>query len=616
MVELIPGLPPALAHVPDTLAAWEAWRDMVLAYRVLIREQADADETVRAEVSRLCAADAAYEMCVMGCVYEPRERVDRPAGWRPMIPYAFQVTVLRFIDEVYAAMPGTPGALLGRGDGVIEKARGMAGSWTVCAWAAHAWRHKPAVAIGLMSYKEDLVESADNPDALFYKVEGYLGISDKVPETIAMELDGEEIAVPMRAPAWHLPKGFSDANNRELILSHPTRANVIVGYTTTERTTTGGRLSILFMDEGAKFKAFRTVWNSSSAVTDHRLSLSSADLTYGTGFRDIARAAERAQKSGGPGPAFLRVSIDLHPERDEIWRTELEARHSTDPFAALAFAREYELDYEAGHGAHIYTRAQEIEPVEIVFHPNEMTLDFCLDPGIRDMCAFHLVTHDAGTGRYGVWRSYAKNGVAADFYASLVIGQELGHYDYTDEELELMEDFARYGRYIRYWVGDPAGKARSQATATSFYDEFKRATGELTEGRRKIAIWSSDKPKYKQIGPRHDALRWLLPMLDFNETPQTRRTLEAVRDHRFAAEREGAERAAASTLPIRTWGHDRVTALEFYACHRRLGGDAARAGQRAAAQSAPRFTMSGKPITRARASSVWTPGAAVHRSSS
>lgn len=606
MIAEIRGLPDHLRIVPDDLAGWERWRDQALAYRTLIRQAYDQDEAIRADVERRCAEDAAYEMVVFGCVYEPRERVGRPAGWWPAIPYAFQVQMLRFIDEVYAAMPGTKGAQLGRGDGVIEKARGMAGSWTACIWAAHAWRHKPSIVIGFMSYKEDLVDKTDSTDALFYKIEGYLGVDERVPATIEMELEGEVVAVPLRSPASRLPDGFGPEHNRDLTLSHPTKTNLITGYSTTGRSTTGGRLSILFMDEGAKFTAFRVVWNQATAVTDHRLTFSSADMTYGTGFRDVARHAENAQKTGGPGPAFLRLGVDLHPERDSLWAEMTKARHAADPFAEQSYQREYELNYEAGHGWHIYPYARKLSVQPLTFNPADMSIDCCLDPGIRDMCAFHLVTYDPYLGRYGLYRSYAKNGVGAAFYASIMLGLPLADAEYTEEEEELMEVFARVSRHVRFWIGDPAGKARSQATGTSFYDELATASHALTDGQRTIRFWSSDRSQYKHLTPRHEALRWLLPLLDVNDTPQTARTLEAIKDHRFPAEVEGgAERTTVNAQPVRTWGHDRVTALEFYACHRRLGGDDPSTPRPKA--TSYRRTMSGKPYARRSAPATFAP---------
>jgi hypothetical protein len=596
MVAVIAGLPEHLRVVPDTLTEWEVWRDKALAFRTILRAHAEADESVRDAVLAQCAADAAYEMLVFGVVFEPRDRPERPSGWYPMIPYHFQVNMLRWIDEVAGVMTGTESARLGRGDGVIEKARGMAWSWTICAWGAHQWRHKDGRIIGYMSYKEDVVDKTDDPASLFFKLEACLGVNDRVPAYWRTTINGQDVAVPMRAPSWLLPPGYdNNKHNRDLLITHPTKTNMLVGFTTTERSGTGARASVLFLDEAAKFKEFAITWNSASAVTDHRIAGSSADLRFGTGFRDIARHAARAQKSGGKGPAFLRMPVEEHPERDAIWKEELEARHSGSDYAEQAYAREYELDYEAGHGAYIYPRAGDIEPAPLIFNPANHRLDFCIDPGVRDNCAFHLVTYDPGTHRYGVYLSYANSGKPADFYASLLTNQPLADYDYSEDDERVMEVFGTFKRHVRFWIGDPAGKARSQATATSFYDELLRATLALTDQRGGVKVWSSDKVAYKQVTPRIASLRWLLPLLDFNDTPDVLRTLEAVKDHRYAAINEGSERSSANALPVRTWGHDRVTALEFYACHRRLGGDDP--SLRPTVAKSYRVTMSGKPIT-------------------
>lgn len=607
----IVGLPAPIRVVPTEPGAWRAWAEKALAYRVYANDRAARDLGARNDLIAACAADPLHEFLVVGCIFEPRDRVNadgtpRPPGWYPWIPYHFQGAFVRFIEAMMAASPGTPEARLGRGDGIAEKARGMAGSWTVCGYAGNRWRHADGFVTGMMSYKEDLVDKRHSTDSLFYKTKGYLGLDDKVPAWREMRVGDRLVKVPVRPPSWMVPDGFNPhLHTQDLIIAHPTMTSLITGYSTGERSGTGGRSTLMFMDEGAKFPAFSVVWNSMTAVTDHRLTISSPDTTFGTGFRDLARHAERACANGTPGASFVRMRPEQHPERDEVWREEVEARHSHNPFAQQMLAREYDLDYEAGHGAHIYPRAQTIEPKALVFRPGDQALDFCIDPGIRDMTAFHLVAYDSGVHRYQLLASYANSGKPADFYASLVCASPLGSYDYGDEEWRIMEWFDQWGAHIRFWVGDPAGKHRGGGQATSFYDDFRRATSAITDGRRVVNVWSSDKNEFRFTGPRIAALRWLLDLLDVNDQPDTIRTLEALRDHRFKALKEGQESSNPLAEPVRTWGIDRVAALEYYACHRKVGSNLA-----SMAPVKPiRVTMGGNPWkTRKKKAQPWAWG--------
>jgi hypothetical protein len=595
-VSEIRGVPASIREVPHEGGAWREWAERALAYRTQVHDRA-RDPKVRDEIIARCAADPCYEFLVVGCIFEPRPRANpdgsiRPAGWYPWLPYGFQVDTIRWVEDAMNATPGSADARLGRGDGVLEKARGMAGSWTFCGFVGNRWRHEDGFVAGMMSYKEDLVDKRYSTDSLFYKIKGYLGLDEKVPLFREMAVGGGTLRVPIRPPEWTVPEGFSPREHtQDLIIAHPERTNLIAGYSTGEKTGTGGRATMFVLDEAAKFTAFMTVWNSLNAVTDHRFALSSADTRQGTGFRDLARNADQACQKGTAGPSFLRLRPEAHPERDEVWREEIEARQSGIASAEESVMREYDLDYEAGHGAHIYPSSHLIEPRMLTFDPAVQSLDFCIDPGIRDLTAFHLVSYDPTVHRYGVLASYTNHSKPSDFYASLVMATPLGHHDYTDEDFRIMDWFANHGRSIRFWVGDPAGKARGGGQATSFYEDFFRATLAISDQRKGIMIWNSDKVEFRSLQKRHDALRWMLSIMDFNDTPDVVRTLNAVRDHRYRATNEERETTNPMAETVRHPGHDRVTALEFLAGHRRAGSTAAAMG----VAPARRVTIGGTP---------------------
>ncbi len=598
----IPGLPAALRTVPADPAAWRTWGERILDYRVTVRGKCEHDMGARAQVLHFADLDPLYDALVFGVVFEPRDRVNadgtlRAKGWYPFIPYEFQSRLMRWIQGVMTILPGSPEALLGRGDGILEKARGMAGSWTFCAHIGNRFKFDDGYIAGLMSYRVDEVDKTNSTNTLFAKVEGYLGLDRRVAPIKRMRIGAAEVEVPLRSPDWMVPTGYAPSkHNQELTLAHPERTNLVLGYTTTSEAFTSARMTQIVMDEAAKFDQFDDVWNAASAVADHRFALSSAWLLKGPAFRNLARAAEKAQRDGTPGPSFMRLKPEEHPERDEVWREEIEARHTGTPSAKAALAREYDLDYEAGRTGYIYReKGITIVPAPLSFSPSTQSLDFCIDPGVRDLCAFHLLRYAQDLHRYGLLASYVNSGKPAEFYASLYMATPLARYTYGPDEERIMDWFASWGKHIRFNVGDPAGKQRGGGSATSFYGDFLRATEEISDGQRRVAIWSSDKHAFNHLLPRHAALRWLLDLLDVNDAPDTLLTLDAVNDHHY---KEVPERETVSIplTPVRTPGHDRVTALEFYACHRRVGSEPVPEDRPRDSDRPILYAMSGKPM--------------------
>jgi hypothetical protein len=602
-VEIL-SLPSAIRTVPEDPENWFKWRDDALAHRVSFRAKCEKDQGARAFAVSAAAADPVYDFLMFGAIFEPRDRLNpdgtlRPKGWYPWIPYHFQVEMARTIEHVMGILPGSAEALLGRGDLVIEKARGMAGSWTVAGVVANHWKYDDGFVAAFSSYRADEVDKTNSTNTLFFKVEGYLGLDKRVHEFKPMRVGDAELLVPLRSPAWMVPAGYAPAkHNHEFSLSHPEKTNLVAGYATTSEMFTSTRFTVVAMDELAKFYEAQDAWDGAHAVTDHRIGLSSAWLKNGPAFMRLAKSAREANDKGTAGPTYIRLKADVHPERDEVWREEAEARQSGSAAAKAALAREYDLDYEAGQGqVYMYRELAQQCPVKpLSFSPSTEKLDFCIDPGARAQTAFHLVKYNPDKHRYGLLASYANSMKTAEFYASLVTASPLyTKYTYGPDEERIMEWFAEWGPSIRFWIGDPAGKQVNGVTATSFYTEIYKETAKLTNAPdgRGIAIYSSDKPDFKSIDARREALNWLLPLLDVNDAPDTRTTLAGIMEHHVKSEPD-RETTNVSALPVRHENHDKVTALEFLACYHKK-----RAGfvpEDAAAEVPQRFSRGGKVL--------------------
>lgn len=601
---LVPNLPPTMATIPEQSDAWRAWRDRVLRVRVELQRNAEHDLALQAELKQKIS-DPLFFMAIFGVHFEPRDRPERPKGWYPSVPMPFQGRLVRWIEAVLGIDPSSPEGLKGRADGILEKSRGMTGTYTFMQFAASRWLADEGFACGLASYKGDLVDKANSPSTLFYKVRANLGLVDAVPVRKFLALgDAGDILCPLRLPEWVLPAGFKRrTHDTEMALTNLERSNYLIGATSTGKTGTGERWTVMIDDEASKWFEFQHAWENQSAVTDHRLALSSADRRYGSGFRDLAVAGASAQKDPElPGPSYLRLDWSEHPEQDAGWQTAMRARHADNP---AAFEREYGLDYDAGHANKIYAEKAQRVPIKVVtFRPAEQALDWCVDPGIANNTAMHLVSYDAGLDQYALLESYTNHSKPAEFYATIMLGTPLYvAYDYSDEDEAVMASFRTYGEHIRYFIGDPAGNQRSSVTATSFYDELRASIARLSDGRRAIAVSTKYDEGARSIGVRIEALRWLLGKLVINDTVRTRRTHAALLEHAFPAppeHRPALDREPQA--PLRFWGHDLVTALEYLAVHRKL------ATATTFTRLAPvRAGISGKPLEYKQRTGLWTP---------
>ena len=549
----IDGLPDHLRDVPTSQEGWLTWKEDIALYREWVKRTCESDQAMQAVVTALCTKDPAYFLTIFGVIFEPRQRGTQRPGWYPWTLYASQVDLIRFIEGA-ASRHDDP---TGKGDGVIEKSRDMGATWTLCGYVAHQWLFADAFVAGLVSRKEDLVDDPGNPDAMFYKVEGILGIEKSVPED-------------MRLPTWLFPRGFeAKFHDLKLKLIHPSKPNVILGESTTAKSGVGGRATMRINDEASKIEAFGPSWSSQSASTAHRIALSSADLRYGADFYNLARQAERASTNPDiSGPAYFRLNWFDHPERDLDWYDREKARHANDPHG---FAREYDIDYHAGLGDWVYPLARQKQPGSFPYDPRLGQLSCAIDPGLRDPSSFIWLQYDPGHDRYRVVNGIMVPGAAGpDYCASLLVGFPLSGpdgYDYTPAELDLMTWTGSLRATVIY-VGDPFGDNSGGSGKETFYDALARTSRTLTDGTHRIAVRTKFDEGARFHPARKTALNDLLPRLDFHDAPGPRYVLDALKENHYRAAPDGRPTNTEPTNPVHDWSSHATAALEYFAVHR------------------------------------------------
>ncbi|MGB3327644.1 MAG: hypothetical protein WBA46_01745 [Thermomicrobiales bacterium] len=543
---VIPGLPEKLRTVPLDADEWLEWRDRVIRYRDHIRKQADVDERVRKAVLHLAANDPAYFCCIFGLIFEPRWKGDTPPGWRPWIPFPFQVETLRWIMDL--------GTKTGpRRHGVIEKARDMGASWMCCLVAVHFFLFADAGSVGFSSRSQDEVDVRGNPKSLFTKLRGLL------------TLDGNGVEAKDRLPDWLFPAGWSNrTHDKAMLLTHPSKPVSISGATTTKNTARGDRTTWWFNDEAAFNPYYGVSRASQVSVADHIISVSSAGMDDGGSFKAEAEQAALAKTNPDlPGSSYIRLDWFLNPLHDQQWYQDKKAEMNDD----YAFAREIEIDYMAGQGDWVYPRSHRIEAGDYPYDATGGTLYCAIDPGLRDPTAIAYGQYNPHTGRTRWVKAILVNGMDARFVASLLVGVPIsGEGGYSHHDYAPYLDFMAWTKSLRTsieYVGDPFGSHRGADGSRTFYQALMEESHALTQGKHSIIVLSDFDKQSQTFTRRLESLNKALPQMDFDRDAEP--LLVAIQQSRYPEQKD-----ASMFEPLKprhdSWSHFR-SAAEFYAVH-------------------------------------------------
>lgn len=536
---VIPGLPGPLQIVPTDRARWEKWRDAVIAYRQVILDLCEKDSGFKEQTRAAFASDPALALALFGTIYEPRKRPGQPAGRIPFVPFAYQIRVLRRLMERlddYDQM-----------DLFISKARALGLSWTICWAAVWGMLTQSPWDVLLASRNDEYVDKPGHKKALFWKCD-YM-------------LDG--------LPDWLKPEGFSTKRGTptraDSKILNPENGNTIVGESSTANLGRGDRFTWAFVDEPASFPDFGAAWDTLEGSTDHR-------FAGGTEMGDTEfHRMWTAAKANYPD-TVMELNWYENPYNDSEWYDRTYKRYESQG-RLDAFRREYLREAMAGMGEMIYPMADRIEVGQFPYEPRVGQVFVSIDPGLRDATALHVVQFHSATGRYRLIETYENAAQPARFYASLLVSTPLSGaegFDYREREYRFMDLMESITDPIIY-IGDPYGRNRGGSGGQTFYETLKADAQELSNGHKRISVVVSYDPDDTSYAGRRDALATLIPMMDFNDTPDVRITLQAIREHRYKTIAAGRDIIRPANEPVHGWGSHRVTSLEFMAVHQRGG---------------------------------------------
>lgn len=561
---LIPALPFHLREVPDVLdryddvarEKWNAWREAMLAYRELVHREMAKSEPYQRAIDALCAEDPAYAMVIYATVFEPRARKGR-GGATPFVPFGWQVALIRWIEDKLKE---------DMSDGYVSKARGLGATWVFCWMALHGWLWKVPFDSLLVSRNAEQVDRKGDKKSMFWKVEFLL---ENMPPRL-------------------IPEGYNpDIHRNVRLLINPANGNTISGESTTVKAARGDRATFMLYDEAAFIPDFDATWGTGSGTTDHRFAISTESMDEGGDFNRMWRAA----KASDPN-AVMELDWWRNPYFDPEWYEQTRRRFEMDGQLHI-FDREYGRDMLAGKGGTIYSYAETITPRPLIYVPGQGRMLYCcVDPGLRDESAYLWVQYDPGTNEYLILESYMRGGMESGYHASVMLGIPVsGRYDYDQDAIEVMRFTSQIKDPIIY-VGDPYGGQRGGSDNKTYYEGLMDKSKELTDNHHQILVRSSWEPEDRGFDGRIEALREMLPMTSFNDTPRCRRALVACCEYRYKDVDDSREQVETTRKPLHTAGSHYVTALEYLAVHRR-GMWRAKALQR---QGAIRQTLNGRRV--------------------
>ena len=237
-----------------------------LRFRIKLLKMAADDIEFKNDLWAMCKRDMLFYINTFGFTSDPR-LIPNPTEI-PFITYDFQDVALAEIKE----------AIEKGFDELTEKSRDMGASWmylTVFQWF---WQFVPYTTFRLLSRNEDLVDRADDPDCLFWKIEFLIN---------------------------HQPKWFQP-NYKDVHLLHLNYDNnsTQTGCSTTGDAVRGGRCTAMLPDEFAAVPDGHGMLRSTRDVTKCRL-FNSTHQGAATAFYLLSKGSIRK----------LVIHWSVHPEK-------------------------------------------------------------------------------------------------------------------------------------------------------------------------------------------------------------------------------------------------------------------------------------------------------------
>ena len=221
-----------------------------LEFREKMLERGRKNDTAAENLWIACKRDPLFWLATFGWTYEARNT---------MQPRLVPVLLAEYEGLVFDAIRQ---AIEGHFDLVVEKSRDMRVTWTVLRLFLWMAAFQPYTSFLAASRADALVDKAEDPDTLFWKLDFTL----------------------QHLPAFLRPQ-VERTNNHFYFRA---TKSTIDGRATTGDLSAGGRRLAIFLDEAARMPHFKDILAATADVTDSRLFISTAQA--GHPFRELAQS--------------------------------------------------------------------------------------------------------------------------------------------------------------------------------------------------------------------------------------------------------------------------------------------------------------------------------------
>lgn len=359
-------------------------------YRAVFQRRLENLQKIRADPGLFTACRAYYAenpadfIHDWGMTYDPRNVERKLPAWVPFLLFDKQRAWVDYVMRKWRASE----------PGLTEKSRDMGVSWLAVGLADTLCLFHKGLTIGFGSRKEDYVDKAGDPKALFYKARKFM-------EYLPPEFRG----------------GFDERKDSpHMRLQFRATGSVITGEAG-DGIGRGDRTSIYFVDEAAHLDRPRKIDASLSATTNCRIDVSSANGTDNPFYE---------KRSGGKIEVFTLHWRD-DPRKGEDWYAR-----QVDLLDPVTVAQEIDINYAASKSGVIipseWVAAAVDAHIKLGLEPSGARLSSLdvADEGF-DLCAYAM-RHGIVLANLEAW-----SGKGSDIMATAERAFALGDEDSAEE---------------------------------------------------------------------------------------------------------------------------------------------------------------------------------------
>lgn len=468
------------------------------------------------KLDRECANDCKRFFRTFLFTFDPK----REPYHFPFNPFPFQDDL---IDELQAAIEGGY-------DLFIDKTREMGATYTVLGVLMWYWKYKPAANFLIGSRKEDIVDNVGKVVS---------GEASNKEESLFGKLD----YMLERIPDIARPTGYEPGRHRSYMsLRNPELGNVIGGESANPNFSRGGRQRAIVLDEFAFWDNDDAAWGATADTTNCRIVLTTPGIRPNTKAKRL--------RFGKDGEQIKVISLPYHldPRKDQTWLNDQRKRRSHEDFS-----REIMIDWEGAVAGIVYPEAKEREVGDFPYNPT-WSLYGAWDFGL-DGLAYQVWQYNYGNGRMRLIDAVMNENVPIQWFYPLLGKPIDSAFNYNQEHLDTIGRFKQYGKAVHF--GDPDVKKRSVATKT-----LTSVALELSDS----GVYVQTKPEANEFVTRRERTKVMLQKgIEVNDTPGTRRWLEAMDQARYPKRPDTSQSTSAIALPIHDWTSHHRTATEYLA---------------------------------------------------